>query len=375
MSPTLDEIKKIFEIDVKDNSTNDEDAVYDQIKTSTDRTFEEKSKEIKEILKDVKEDEVTVAVPVAVETKTEEPEIEVKKEEPKVVQEIVVEKKIDETVEIDFEKEMESHKEETEIVKNQEVSTTTKEELPAKEEVEETSSSPISSSIKLDDWNLQSPSPSFDRFYQEKKRTLDHLMRGDEKKPFGKYKKELKLSAVNTSIPTYDSAAVVARIREIQCWRDRVAQIQMDCRYIMWEMALDMLKGLLARVIYLKPAAKQPGINYEHLGDMEFYFAELKDTYTAAEIVYKNLSNAYETLSRQLPFIQPHPEKTVYEKKPFDLADTQVFVKPAEKIEKKEVPEQLKDFDELVDAKIEEVVKKDVNLEDAAHEVGWGDLF
>lgn len=363
MAPTLDEIKKIFEIDVKDNlSSNDEDAIYDQVKSSsTNRTFEEKNKEMKEILKDVKEE--VVVIPIVAETKSEEP---------KVIQEVIVEKKIDEKVEIDFEKEMESlEEEEAESIKNQKTSTKENEV----EEIEE-KPSPISSSIILDDWNLQSPSPSFDRFYQEKKRTLDHLMRGgDEKKPFNKYKKELKLAAVNTSISTYDSAAVVARIREIQSWRDRVSQIQMDCRYIMWEMALDMLKGLLARVIYLKPAAKQPGINYEHLGDMEFYFAELKDTYTAAEIVYKNLSNAYETLSRQLNFVQPHPEKFVYDKKSPDLSQTSFVPLEQPVKEKKEVPEQLKDFDELVDAKIEEVVKKEINLEDAAQEIGWGDLF
>ena len=380
MSPTKDEINDIFGIDIKNSSSiGDEDAIYDEVKTSTENSsFERKNQELKNILKEA-----------AIEEKVETP-----KEEPK----IIVNSGIDETTEIDYDKEIERIREEQELSKPVQVDLQKEEQdfvkalheetpkQPVKEnvqvdneEVEEKSLISISTSIKLNDWNLDSPSPNFDRFYIEKRKTLDYLMDGEDKKTINKYKKELRSAAVDTSIPSYDGAIIMDRIREVQGWRDRVSQIQKECNYIRWEMAMDMLKGLLARVIYLKPAAKQPGVIYEHLGDMELYFASLKETYHNAEIVNKNLTNAYESLSRQVAIVQPHLDKVVYEKRlpnPYEAGSTSL---QAPKVEKKKeevlvIPDQLKDFDELIDTKIEEVVKEEINLENAAKEISWGDL-
>jgi hypothetical protein len=246
--------------------------------------------------------------------------------------------------------------------------------------------------VNLDEWNLTSPSPKFDSFYREKANILNRVLKSDMI-PIERYTQELIDAKVDVSVPIYDLPQIHKRMQEVQAWRDRVKEIQMNCnsQYYKFETAYEFLKGLLARVEYAKPAVKQEGVIYEHLSDFGLYFSDLKGIHRSAEIVSKNLDNAYETLSRQLTIALPNKNiermGDVNTKNHFNPKDhekdivAEIEEKSVEVVEEKEIPEELKEFDILdqltasvkkANEKVKaEVEVKDVNLESAAKEASW----
>ena len=63
---------------------------------------------------------------------------------------------------------------------------------------------------------------------------------------------------------------------------------------------MELLKGCLARVEYLKPIIKQDGLIHEHMRDIELYFANLDALHKSAYQAESNLQAAFDTLSRKV---------------------------------------------------------------------------
>ena len=240
----------------------------------------------------------------------------------------------------------------------------------------------LDGSMNLDDWNIVSPSPKFDTFYKEKRNTLKSLMSGGERINFKRFIKDLIAAKVDVTISIYDLQGIQEKMQAVQGWRDRVREIQMSCRHFKWEKSVELLTGLLARVEYAKPAKKQDGLIYEHLGDMDIYLAELRDIYKSAEIVSKNLDGAYDCLSRQLTLAMPKYDRTIYDSpnltknvhETIQNKDSQMVIEePIKELPK--ISPALDGFDELLVPDTEEDVEKKVDLEDAVQKTNWNNLY
>jgi len=103
-------------------------------------------------------------------------------------------------------------------------------------------------------------------------------------------------------------------------WRDRVSQIaiRVNAQYYSWKRAIDLFIGLLAQFKYEKPATKQDGLVYKHMGDMIRYFSQLESSHKSVEMIMKNLDNAFECLSRQVTISMPGRDHEDLEKKASD---------------------------------------------------------
>ena len=370
-TPTFDEITDLFNIKPKSIDSEDEEA-YANLKSPD--TFESDIVEVQDIVKEqnpVQDCEKSVDYLLGPSKKAESPK--------------TWQSTVNEVPEVVKEPEPEPEPELDVPLSRSAVSP----ELKSEAEVDTLS---IKNNIKLDDWNLESPSPKFDSFYSEKRNILQELMSFGGRRNFKRYIKELVAAKVEVSVSLYDCPAIHMKMQEVQAWRNRVKEIQMDCRYLKVEKAVELLVGLLARVEYIKPTQKQAGVVYEHLGDLELYCAELKDVYKSAEIIDKNLDSAYDCLSRQLTLAMPQKDRVVYESQqspPPAVAANNIFgtvaesenlpEKPLVKLEEKEIPNELKGFDELLDVKEEtepaKVITKSVDLEDAAKKTNWDGLL
>jgi len=370
-TPTLDSITKLFDIKPKSQDFEDEEA-YEDLKSSD--TFSSDIEEVKDIIKEQNPDgEESSDDSETVVTVEPEAVLEVAPEAPEAPALVVT----------NFTATPEA--EEAEASVRPPVSS------PEPEMETEADGLFIKSDIKLDDWNLESPSPKFDSFYGEKRRILNELMSYGGRKNFKRYVKELVAAKVDVSISLYDLPGIHAKMQEVQGWRNRVKEIQMDCRYLKCEKAVELLIGLLARVEYAKPAQKQAGVVYEHLGDLELYCSELKDIYRSAEMIDKNLDSAYDCLSRQLTLAMPQKDRVIYESLPQNPAApqpqsppaaTEVYDEPVVEIKVKAIPKELSGFDELLEIEEDAVPTEAdtkptqvVNLENAAKKTGWDGLL
>jgi hypothetical protein len=238
--------------------------------------------------------------------------------------------------------------------------------------------------IKLDDWNLESPSPQYDRFYREKRNVIREVLKGG-KLPLARYEKELVDCKVDVLVPIYDLIEINKKMQEVQGCRDRIKEIQMHCskQYFKWETSIQLLEGLLCRVQRVKPSEGRDGIVYEHLVDMKYYFDDLKHIYRSSELVSKTLDNAFECLSRHLTIALPNRPIERLGTGPNVLQQAtrvaQEEIKMKETISMKEIseiPETLKDFDALVleVSETTKVEKEKTTLPVGAKQVDWSDI-
>ena len=152
-------------------------------------------------------------------------------------------------------------------------------------------------------WLLKSPSDKFDRFYAEKKDILPKLLAAGQIQ-YSRWLKELKNSSVDINVmQIYDLPEIHEKMQHVHMVRDRVQEIGIQCnaQYFLWERAVEMFHGLLARTARdVKPALAREGLAYEHMRDMELYFANLKGLHRVTDQVLKTLELAFDCLSRQL---------------------------------------------------------------------------
>jgi len=153
-----------------------------------------------------------------------------------------------------------------------------------------------------DGWMLVAPSPMLISFYVEKQRFIRDLTKGKKPINVDKLLAELENSTVSIRVEISDLHGMSDKLTTIQSFLDRVVQIKIlatgQCAAC--KRGVELLRGVLARVLHEKPAAKQDGIIYEHMRDVEMYAAKVESLEQSAKDVYHNLLEAKEILSRKL---------------------------------------------------------------------------
>ena len=154
--------------------------------------------------------------------------------------------------------------------------------------------------IKTGDWLLISPSSKFNRFYEKKAELINEI--SSEPVDFGTIRGELLVAHVNVDIELYDTKAIFAKMVEIQQWRERLQEfkIKINSQFFLWKRCVPMMQGVLARIEYDKPSTKYEGIIFEHMRDLEEYFAKIEAIRADIEAVDDTLSQGFECLSRQI---------------------------------------------------------------------------
>lgn len=155
-------------------------------------------------------------------------------------------------------------------------------------------------------WVLDAPAPKYQRFYDAKREALEGaLLKGGEL-PFSQYFQELEEASVDVSVgETFQPELVCEKMAECQKNRERIKQIQLrvNRQYFQWERHMDLFEGVLSRIEYER--GKQEGVKFEHMYDLESYFAEVKSLYKSIDSVMKTLDAAFECLSRQVTVTMP----------------------------------------------------------------------
>lgn len=185
-----------------------------------------------------------------------------------------------------------------------------------------------SMSDNLDDLRQQgfvvdAPTKTYESFYSMKIDAIRrHLPKG-KKLPLRDYMREMRDAFVSIKIGLTDLGEIQSKMQAIQQKRDRVVQLKtaINFQYYPWKRLIVMLHGQLARVIYEKPAAKQEGVNYEHMRDLEEYFNELEGAYETSKDILANLDAAYDNLSRQVTIALPKPSREVREDRSSDMSE------------------------------------------------------
>jgi hypothetical protein len=194
-----------------------------------------------------------------------------------------------------------------------------------------------------DDWLLESPSPRYSHFYDEKKRILPRLLRGG-KLPIEKFSNELKQIKINTQVDMYDHFNIANKMTEIRQWQTRVMEIRgrVLSQYHSWKRSVVLFQGLLARAEYSKPAICQEGTNYNHMRDMELYLTDLEYLHDFTKEMLANLESQFESLSRQVTLSMPLKTIERYEEKNVQVVHPVEKTVPQENVEVKRQPVEIK---------------------------------
>ena len=166
-------------------------------------------------------------------------------------------------------------------------------------------------------WQINSPGSLFNFFYEYKKTVVNELLtRLGGQLDIDALLKELEVATVNVDSESFDNTYYRIQMGKVQQLRSRVKDIQVKCnkQYFVMERFVELLRGSLARVMYLKPQVKQEGLIAEHMGDIELYFCKLKSLYKSAHGVMENLDGIFETLSRAATITSPQSSGDRYGK-------------------------------------------------------------
>lgn len=286
----------------EEDDESQETSYAEVIKTGGAEGFEQKSKKLNEVLaKDAPPIEVTyVAKEQGNEAKA--------KQEPVVQQPIT----ITEPSKNSFEKILKqsvlpgkSVSEETKPVAQKQ--TAHNEDTDVGEEVEETkeesvTTPSVASKADEDGWTLVPPSPMFAHFYSEKQNFIKSLTRGGKPLLVDKLMAELRTCHVSTSTELMDLEGMADKLNKIQSLLDRVVEIKIQAtgQCSASKRGVELLRGVLAKVTYEKPAARQDGVIHDHMKDIEMYACEVEALEQAAKDVYHNLLESKEILSRKI---------------------------------------------------------------------------
>jgi len=197
-------------------------------------------------------------------------------------------------------------------------------------------------------WLTECPSPKFENFYNEKINVIRDISHGKQI-PFSKLREELRNSHTDISCRVFDTGVLYAKMGNVHIIKQRVAQIQVDVnsQYFEWERMVELMHGVLARTQYER--GKQEGIQYEHMRDMEVYYARLKSLHKIADNIQKNLDSAIEVLSRQVTIVQEKYKRKEGSAESFDeYTDRETSERrPVSTCISSEVPKELAEFEDL----------------------------
>ncbi len=165
-------------------------------------------------------------------------------------------------------------------------------------------------------WALKSPVAMYDNFYIRKNIILKECLFGGEIE-YIRWTRELQEAQVDIITEVFDQHVIMRQMEEIQQYRDRVKYIavKVNNQYYAFNRYVEMLRGYLAKIQYLKPILKQDGLILEHMGDIELYFQRLKALHNSVSITENNLAAAYEMLSRKVTICMELPPVERFDKK------------------------------------------------------------
>lgn len=155
---------------------------------------------------------------------------------------------------------------------------------------------------------VDAPSKLYEAFFDMKIQAIRTHLLNNEKLPIDKYMREMTKAYVPIKVNLTDTETLSNKMQEIQRNRDRIIQIKtyVNYQYFRWKRLVTMMHGQLARIIYEKPAAKQEGVIYEHMRDLEEYYNDIESAYETTKDIIANLDAAYDNLSRQVTLAMPN---------------------------------------------------------------------
>lgn len=156
--------------------------------------------------------------------------------------------------------------------------------------------------LDSDGWYLNPPSPMFKHFYEEKASFIRHITRSGRPLDIDKLNSELKASTISTNVELMDLRGMSEKLNVIQSLMDRAVHIKIQAtgQCSSAKRGVELLRGVLAKVSYEKPAARQDGVIYDHMRDIEMYASQLESLEQNAKDVYNNILEAKEILSRKI---------------------------------------------------------------------------
>lgn len=150
-------------------------------------------------------------------------------------------------------------------------------------------------------WNIESPTELYDGFYEIKKKQIQTFS-GGRQLDFERLYADLYACNVDISTEVLDKDILMKHLDIVVQGINRVAtiQVQVNHQQFVWKRFVELLRGALARVQYLKPVLKQEGLILEHMGDIEFYVERLNAIKDSAHKIMQSLERAFEAVSRKV---------------------------------------------------------------------------
>jgi hypothetical protein len=150
------------------------------------------------------------------------------------------------------------------------------------------------------EWMLDSPSSMYESFYAKKRNLLFKYMVGGQME-YKRWTQELEDASVIIRGEVFDHQLIIKQMEAVQQHRERVKAIhvRVNNQYFTFKRFVEMMKGSLARIEYLKPVIRQEGLIMEHMRDLELYYARLEALHDSATKTEKTLEKAFDTLSRK----------------------------------------------------------------------------
>jgi len=150
------------------------------------------------------------------------------------------------------------------------------------------------------EWMLESPSAMYNSFYAKKRDLLFRYMVGGQVE-YKRWTQELEEAKVTIQGEVFDHQLIIDQMEAVQQHRERVKAIhvRVNNQYFTFKRFIELMRGFLARIEYLKPVLKQDGLIMEHMRDIELYYARLEALHDSATKTEKTLAAAFDTLSRK----------------------------------------------------------------------------
>jgi len=227
-------------------------------------------------------------------------------------------------------------------------------------------------------WNSESPSELYNSFYDIKRNHIETFS-GGEQLDFDSLYSELFGTRVDTATEVLDQHVLIEKMDAIMQCIERVAmiQVQINQQHFVWKRFVELLRGALARVQYLKPVLKQDGLILEHMGDVEFYADRLAAVKDSADKVMKTLEKAFESLSRKVSIMLTVQSKHTIRtntNNDYSLPPQQEYQAPPSIVEERIVvstktpAEELGDYDDVA-------IGATVKSKPKSGEVSWDNIF
>ena len=217
---------------------------------------------------------------------------------------------------------------------------------------------------------LESQSSMYNGFYSKKRDFLFKYMVGGQIE-YKRWTRELEEATVIIRGEVFDHQLIIDQMEEVQMHRERVKaiQVRVNNQYYTFKRFVEMMRGFLSRVEYLKPVIRQEGLIMEHMRDLELYFARLEALHDSATKTEKTLAAAFDTLSRKCTIcMELKPAERMDINKSVNISQSNTKYIPKKEVSIRAKSSDFDEFDDLpVNAKVAPVDHK-------VGAIGWGDI-